>query len=85
MLQCCLKLVLSSSRGIMKALAEQENWPVGWAFDGKNIFAPSLFLPQYEQSHEVSTHSRCSSCAKALSRNIGYQGKGPLDRRADSY
>ncbi|KAK9915065.1 hypothetical protein WJX75_004310 [Coccomyxa subellipsoidea] len=42
------------SRRVIAALAEQENWPKVWAFDGrKNIYAAELFLPQHEISFEV--------------------------------
>ena len=38
----------------MQALAEQQQWPVGWAFDGlKNMYTPEAFLPQHETHYEV--------------------------------
>ena len=38
----------------MLALAEQENWKTGWAFDGRNIFTVDQYLPQYEAIFEAS-------------------------------
>ena len=39
----------------MAALAESEDWRPGWVFDGrKNLYAPSMFLPQHETTFEVS-------------------------------
>ena len=41
-------------RRVIAALAEQEDWPKVWAFDGrKNIYAAKLFLPQHENIFEV--------------------------------
>ncbi|KAK9811199.1 hypothetical protein WJX73_009529 [Symbiochloris irregularis] len=49
-------------RAVLLQLAEDENWPVGWVFDGrKNIYAPyefkdrgtHKFLTQEEQTYEV--------------------------------
>ena len=38
----------------MQALAEQQQWPVGWAFDGlKNMYTPEAFLPQHETHYEA--------------------------------
>ena len=46
----------------MQALAEQQQWPVGWAFDGlKNMYTPDAFLPQHETHYEV-----CCACLHAL-------------------
>ena len=40
----------------MTALAESEDWRPGWVFDGrKNLYAPSMFLPQHEACFEVSS------------------------------
>lgn len=41
-------------RQVMSAVAEQQQWPVGWVFDGfKNMYAPDRFLPQHETHYEV--------------------------------
>ena len=51
----------------MAALAESEDWRPGWVFDGrKNLYAPSMFLPQHETCFEASSsHTswplRCTS------------------------
>ena len=44
----------------MAELAKQQNWPVGWAYDGRaNLFAPRLgFLDQAESTFTVSGHCR---------------------------
>ena len=44
----------AARRMVMQALAEQQQWPVGWAFDGlKNMYTPEAFLPQHETHYEV--------------------------------
>ena len=49
-----------SCRAVMAALAESKDWRPGWVFDGrKNLYAPSMFLPQHETCFEVN--SACSS------------------------
>lgn len=58
----------------MAALAESEDWRPGWVFDGrKNMYAPSMFLPQHETHFEVSrAHtSRPLLCTSTESRWAG--------------
>ncbi len=46
--------VAGARRQVMSAVAEQQQWPVGWVFDGvKNMYAPDRFLPQHETHYEV--------------------------------
>ena len=44
-------------RRVIAALADQESWPQHeWAYDGqKLLYTASLFLPQAETVHEVSS------------------------------
>ena len=43
----------------MKELAAAQNWPVGWAYDGRaNLFAPRMgFLDQAESTFKVCGHA----------------------------
>ena len=45
----------------MAAIAESKDWRPGWVFDGrKNLYAPSMFLPQHETHFEASNpHTSC--------------------------
>lgn len=52
-----LKGLRVSCRAVIMAVARDQKWPIGWAFDGKNIFAPSQFLPQHPQVHQVGAAS----------------------------
>ncbi len=39
---------------VVAAVAQQERWPAGWAYDGgKSIFSLAKFLPQHENVTEV--------------------------------
>ena len=41
-------------RKVVRQLAENEAWQLGWAFDGqKNLYAPRMFLPQHETNYEA--------------------------------
>ena len=41
----------------MAQLALDQNWPVGWAYDGRaNLFAPRMFLDQAESTFQVRGH-----------------------------
>lgn len=47
----------------MTTLAKVEDWRPGWVFDGrKNLYAPSMFLPQHESTFVV----RCASATLHL-------------------
>jgi hypothetical protein len=37
----------------VRQLAENEGWRVGWVFDGRNLYAPTLFLPQHETEYQA--------------------------------
>jgi len=49
----------------MSTLAISEDWRPGWVFDGrKNLYGPSMFLPQHESCYTVSNallaNSKCA-------------------------
>ena len=49
-----LTLFRDLAREVICKLAEMEQWPVGWAFDGvHNIYSPTNFLPQHEEERKV--------------------------------
>ena len=37
----------------MRQLAENEGWRIGWVFDGRNLYAPQMFLPQHETNYKA--------------------------------
>ncbi|KAK9827384.1 hypothetical protein WJX81_005044 [Elliptochloris bilobata] len=48
-------LPANTCRMVMQAVAEQQQWPLGWVFDGfKNLYTPNAFLPQHETHYEVT-------------------------------
>ena len=59
----------AARRMVMQALAEQQQWPVGWAFDGlKNMYTPEAFLPQHETHYEV--RQACAHACKLTSEFV---------------
>lgn len=51
--------VCALCRAVLLQLAEDENWPVGWVFDGrKNIYVSACFTCSF--CFDISLH--CTSC-----------------------
>ena len=46
-------LPLHASRKVVRQLAENDGWKIGWVFDGHNLYAPKMFLPQHETNYRA--------------------------------